>query len=200
MRNGKARVPRDIKRTFRAGKPVTNQFPAGRTPSFGSGKKVRPIKVSKGVYAVERKFSSVNAMRTHIRALRDLRQYCKAKKFSTIEFTPSFVQSVDTTTHRTLEQVFFAPNLNQIINNFRTIQDVSPYGKLFLRKIKKHGLTNAQLTTKLLQVMLEISDLSSELNRRRITINMGEEFDNVLVLDYNPSTKKFVVAIAGHHA
>ena len=203
LRKGKRRAPRDIRTDFRAGKPVPNLLRNSSQKKWNVKKKGKLVKLKEGVYAIEHSFKTSRERIAHITAVRKLRQFCKTHPFQHVEFSPVYVKTVDGKGNRVLEQAIFAPSIDEVSIGFPTtpqkVRTMSKYKRLLLRKLAQRGIDPKKVSSlALVAVLQDITRLSDALFREGIRVNLGEDYKNILVTDYNSKTGKLVISIAGN--
>jgi hypothetical protein len=202
MRKGKRRPPKHVRQAFRAGNEIPNLLRTHSRQRWGVRKKGKLIKLANNTYAIERSFSSERERLQYVQTIRRLRQFCKTHPFTTIEFAPVHVKTVDGKGNRVWEQAIFAPSIDEVIVNFtanrKAMKTMSPYKRALLLKLAKHNIDPKHVSKiALAAVMGDLTELSDALFRKKIVVNLGTDYKHVLVTDYNPKTNKLVVSIAG---
>lgn len=202
LRKGRTRAPKTVRRAFVEGKPIQNLLRPPSQQKWGTRKKGKLVKLAPNTYAIERSFKTTKERLAYVQAVRKLRQFCKTHPFTTMEFSPVNVKSVDGKGNRVWEQAVFAPSIDEVAVGFSGDKSkrrtMSPYTRLLLQKIARHGIEPKKISSLALKaVMGDLTTLNDALFREGIRVNLGTDYKHILVRDYNPRTGKLVVTIAG---
>jgi hypothetical protein len=138
-------------------------------------------------------------MKEHIHRVRKINFLAKKAHFQTFDFQPHQILVLDTHHLRLLEQVHPGLDFHQITNFRSTLRKGTLFGKLFLRRLNEKGITIGELRTILFDCAHEIQDFCATLmEKHTISFDEGLDFDNVVVVDFNPKTRKPTLAFVDH--
>lgn len=202
MREGRTRPTKNARQLFREGKPVENLLKPRSQSKWGKPMKGKLVKLDRRTVVIEREFTTAEERKKYIMTVRKLRQYCKKHPFEHAEFAPVNVTSVDGKGNRVWEQTVFAPSIDEVVMGFpkdaKKLKMMSPYKRLLLQKIIKHGVDPKVISGLAMKVVLdELPQLGRALMQNGMQVNLGSDFNHVLVRDYNPRTGKLIISIAG---
>jgi len=160
---------------------------------FMSVKSRSPVFASAGLMGTIRKFENRQAMLMHIRAVSRMNRIGTGKKFVHFDFQPTQILALDKKNLRTLERVYRAPNIFQVTIGASEIAK-SPFGRQFLRRMQEKKVSIEEVQDALLVAKKELFQEFAQKNA--LDYDFAES--NILVLDYNPETKKPLIAIIDH--
>lgn len=150
------------------------------------------IPVSPNTMGTIRQFETRKELKWHIDLVRKTNQLFSAKH-QLFEFVPTQIFLVDKNEARTVERAFRAPNIRNILFSSPRQFFNSDFGKSFLRKMEKKGVKLEELRNALKKASDEINTIASQYVRP-IDTNKS----NILVLDFDPVSKKPLIAIVDH--
>ncbi|MBN1940709.1 MAG: hypothetical protein JW772_00845 [Candidatus Diapherotrites archaeon] len=153
---------------------------------LGSLRYRAPVKASATMMGTVRTFEDSAGLRAHLKLVERINKVGKRTKFSYFVFHPTQILSADRKNLRTLERVYRAPNMLQLLGR----QFNSPFIESFMKKMGQKKVGMAELRTQLERARKEI--------RRKIGREFDDDLTNFLVLDYDPATKKPLIVFVDH--
>jgi hypothetical protein len=157
---------------------------------FASGWRRAPVFASPSLMGTVRKFSSREDLLEHIKSVSRMNRFGMQTKFETFEFQPTQILALDRKNLQTLERVYRAPNGRQILEENPENGFGSPFGKQFWRKMQQKGVGLEELKKAFNNAYTEIWT--------KIYVHFDLQRTNILVLDFDPKTKKPLIAIVDH--
>jgi len=189
----------------RSGKPLQKKEQAAFWKRFDSGKvkqlekrafvkfkKRAPVFIDYHRLGVIHRFRSAEALEYHIECVRRLNNAASQTRFRTFLFQPTRILSIDETNLRTLEQVHHGPDIYTLTSTNPNFRQQNVFFRKFALAMKKKGVE-----------LSEVQKAAETANHEFLSWRRGEiAFDraqrNILVLDYNPKTKKPLLAVVAH--
>ncbi|MDD5147880.1 MAG: hypothetical protein PHH08_00265 [Candidatus ainarchaeum sp.] len=164
-----------------------------RTMGTGSRK---PVYASPSMMGTVRNFRTRKDMLRHIQKFARTNKIGTQTKFETFEFQPTQILAVDRKNLRTLERVYRAPSVARILDAnaetvFGTLSN-SHFGRKFLERMQKKRARLQDMQSAVRRALLEIDE------KILPKIGFDPSESNILVLDFDPKTKKPLIAIVDH--
>jgi len=159
--------------------------------TFGADSR-KPVYASPSMMGTVREFADKEHMAEHIGRVSRINRLGSQTKFKTFEFQPTQILAVDRKNLRTLERVYRAPNAARILGSYKWNRFNSPFGRVFLKRMQKKEAGFKGMKMAVQKTLLEIYEKISS------KIGFDDSETNILVLDYDPETKKPLIAIVDH--
>lgn len=156
-------------------------------------RKRAPVTVTPTTLGVVRSFRNASELKTYLQTITRTNRAIRSHRFDAFDLVPAHIFHVDRAHLRVLERVHRVPNLEQLMKH--TPPDFeSRYGKKFWKNINKKGADLLKMRRDLSEAIYELSEA---MIARKIPL-FDASFNNILVLDYDPSTGRAQLCITDH--
>lgn len=178
----------------RAGKERVERM-GGR---FSSHRSRGPVAVSPSLLGTVRNFRSRKFLQVFLQNVHCLNNFFSDRKQEHFVFQPLQVLHVDLGKLRVLERVYRSPNVYQLLYD---TPSPDSYGGMLCRKLfdrlEKKGVSRKELNSAVQKAYAEyLSIIVPKILSSHFNLDVHEL--NVLVLDYDPETKKVLLAQVDH--
>ena len=136
-----------------------------------------------------RTFFSQEDFRLYIQKVNRTNQLGSKTRFEHFHFQPTQLFAVDRKGRRVIERTYLAPSVSDILRD--ELSD-SRYGKKFDNGMRENKVNSAELKMNLIKAVIELKE------RVWKQTHYDSHQTNLLVLDYDPKTKKPTIAIVDH--
>jgi hypothetical protein len=176
-------------------KYAVGEIKENKKRQFTRNRSRMPVYASPTLMGTVRRFRSKKDLLEHIKIVSKINRLGIQTKFETFEFQPTQILAIDRKKLQTVERVYRAPNTRQILEENPENGFGSPFGKQFWRRMQQKGVSLEELRKAL-------NDANNEISTKILHNPQAPSFDffnqNILLLDFDPETKKPLIAIVDH--
>lgn len=152
----------------------------------------QPLRIGASTLGTVRSFKSLHDFNRHLVRMKSVNRIGEKETFTHFEFMPTNVFYADPDTLTTIEQVYRGPTAEGILKYGLEAHYASRYGPVLIRRMLSKGANFAELKEAVSEAVREVE--TKIISRVFTDPNPG----NILILDYNPESKKVLLAIIDH--
>lgn len=158
-----------------------------------------PVWVTPTVLGVVRTFYSAGDIDYFLERVGRANRVLSDRSVPSVEFQPLQILGVDRDRLRLVERAYRGPSIADVLDSNPRTHFNSLYGSVFWKKMmKKYAHPERMLPDIRLALTLARAEISLAVQRARPPFWIDQDHTNFVVLDYNPRTKKPLIAVVDH--